>query len=99
MTIAVLAMTSLKADGNEALETYLSVVAPLMQAAGARLISRYEVSQSLSGSELPHYVSIVEYPDDQALKMVFEHPDYIALQGVKDKAFCRYDVCVLTQAA
>ena len=97
MTKTILAMTSLKAGGSEALEKYISVVTPLMDAAGARLISRYEVSKNLSGSEPPHYVSVIEYPDEHALKMVFEHPDYISLQQVKDRAFSRYDVCVLDQ--
>ena len=95
MTKIVLAMTSAKADGSEALEKYLSVVTPLMEAAGARLISRYEASENLSGSEPPQYVSIVEYPNDDAIRMVFDHPEYCSLKQVKDLAFSRYDVCVL----
>lgn len=95
MTKTVLAMTSIKADGSEALEKYVSVVTPLMEAAGAKLINRYEVLENLSGSEIPHYVSIIEYPNDQAIRMVFEHPDYHLLKQVKDMAFSRYDVCVL----
>lgn len=95
MTKTVLAMTTIKAEGGEALARYMSVVTPLMEAAGARLINRYEVSENLSGSELPKYVSIIEYPDDRAVQMVFEHPDYTSLKEVKDMAFSRYDVCVL----
>ncbi len=95
MTKTVLAMTSTKADGSDALEKYVSVVTPLMEAAGAKLISRHEVSESLSGSAPPHYVSLIEYPNDQAILKVFDHPDYQSLKQVKDLAFSRYDVYVL----
>jgi len=95
MTKTVLAMTSVKADGSEALEKYLAVVTPLMEAAGARLICRYEVAENLFDSELPQYISNVEYPPDQAIRMVFEHPDFCSLRQIKEAAFNRYDVCVL----
>ena len=96
MSKTVLAMTSVKPDGEKALETYLSVVGPLMENAGAKLINRYEVSENLSGTDLPQFVSIIEYPDADAIQMVFGHPDYIALKPVRDEAFDRYDVCVLS---
>ncbi|MFS4580679.1 DUF1330 domain-containing protein [Phaeobacter sp. C3_T13_0] len=96
MTKTVLAMTSMKVGGSKALEQYLFIVGGLMEAAGARLISRYEVTETLCGSEPPHYVSIIEYPNDQAIRMVFDHPDYRSLEQVKDLAFSRYDVCVVS---
>ena len=95
MTKTVLAMTSMKPDGEEALEKYLAVVGPLMESAGAKLITRYEVSENLSGSELPQFVSVIEYPNVDAIQMVFGNPDYISLKPVREKAFCLYDVCVV----
>ncbi|MEL6410426.1 MAG: DUF1330 domain-containing protein [Pseudomonadota bacterium] len=88
-------MTSLRSGEQMALDTYLSVVGPLMEKAGARLINRYEVSESLSGSEAPQFVSLVEYPDAEAIRMVFEDPDYLALEPVRETAFSCYEVCVL----
>ena len=95
MTKTVLAMTSVKPGGNTALNEYLGVVGPLMERAGATLISRYEVTETLSGTEPPHFVSIIAYPSDEAVAMVFKSPAYIALKPVREKAFARYDVCVL----
>lgn len=95
MVVTVLAMTSLKAGGEEALEQYLSVVTPLVDSAGATLVSSYEVSETLSGSELPQNVSVVEYPSHDALQMAFDHPDYLSLKQIKDMAFSRYDLCAL----
>ncbi len=88
-------MTTLKPGGASALDEYLRVAGPLMEKAGATLISRHEVAENLSGSDLPQFVSVVEYPDADAVRMVFNHPDYIALKPVLDRAFSRYDVCVL----
>ena len=87
-------MSSLRDDSGEALDEYLAVVSPLMEAAGAKLISRYEVSENLSETELPQFVSVIEYPDEEAVQMVFGSPAYLSLKDVKERAFSRYDVCV-----
>jgi uncharacterized protein (DUF1330 family) len=94
MPVTVLALTTLRPGGDAALAQYLAVVGPLMQAAGARLLSRHPVQETLAGAA-PDFVSLVEYPDRAALAAVFDHPDYRALQPVKDQAFTRYEVCVL----
>ena len=47
MPKTVLAMTSVNVDGKKALERYLSVVTPFMEAAGAKLLHRYDVSENL----------------------------------------------------
>lgn len=94
MPLTVLALTSLRPGGDAALSQYLVVVGPLMQAAGARVLSRHAVQETLAGAA-PEFVSLVEYPDRAALAAVFDHPDYRALQAVKDQAFTRYEVCVL----
>lgn len=98
MSKTVLAMTSLRPNADEALKTYLAVVTPLMEKAGARLLSRHSVAENLSASEPPQFVSMVEYPDADAIRLVFEDPEYLALRRVRDAAFSRYDICVLESA-
>ncbi|OZA13735.1 MAG: hypothetical protein B7Y02_05565 [Rhodobacterales bacterium 17-64-5] len=95
MPTTPLALTSLRPGGEDALHRYLEVVSPLMQTAGARLINRYEVKRTLSGSDLPEVVSIIEYPDTEAVRRVFEAAEYLALAPVREAAFQRYDICVL----
>ncbi|NKX43417.1 DUF1330 domain-containing protein [Roseicyclus persicicus] len=96
MAETVLAMTTLNPDGAAALDTYLRVVGPLMERAGATLVQRYAVAAPLSGGGFPQFVSIMEYPDADAVARVFDHPDYLALKPVIATAFSRYDVCVLS---
>lgn len=95
MTRTVLAMTTLRAGGEAALQHYMEVVGPLMDKAGARLVSRHQVRETLSGADLPQFVSLIEYPDAAAVQMVFEAPDYLALKPTLAEAFSRYDLCVL----
>ena len=95
MVKTVLAMTSINPNGTQALEQYLDVVGRLMEHAGARLVQRYEVAENLAGKEFPQFVSIVEYPDDAAIDMVFGSPEYITLKPVRDVAFSKYDICVV----
>ena len=88
-------MTSMKPGGEDALASYLGVVGPLMERAGAKLISRHEVSGNLSESELPQFVSLTAYPGTEAIQLVFANQNYLALKQVRQDAFSRYDVCVL----
>ncbi len=95
MSKLVMALTSVRPDGQKALEAYLAVVGPLMDKAGARLVSRYQTSENLSKTDMPEFVSVVEYPDMGAIRMVFEAPEYLALRPTREAAFSRYDICVL----
>jgi uncharacterized protein (DUF1330 family) len=99
MPLTVLALTTLRPGAEAALQTYLDVVGPLIEAAGARLISRHAVSRVLAGDGPADIVSLVDYPSDAALKQVFESPSYLALDGVKAKAFSQYQVVVLDPLA
>jgi uncharacterized protein (DUF1330 family) len=94
MPLTVLALTTLRPGGEAALARYMEVVGPLVAAAGARLLARHTVQDTLAGTA-PQVVTLVEYPDRAALGLVFDHPDYHALKAIKDQAFARYDVCVL----
>ena len=95
MTIQVLAMTSLNPEGENALSMYLSVVGPLMQAAGAHIIERFEHSENIVGVSAFEYITLIEYPDEASIKMVFESEAYQSLDDIKKLAFSQYQVSVL----
>ncbi|TQV67639.1 DUF1330 domain-containing protein [Aliiroseovarius halocynthiae] len=57
-------------------------------------VRRHEVADVLSGSDLPQFVSVIEYPTTNAIKAVFNSPEYLALKPVREQAFSRYEVCV-----
>ncbi len=99
MTLTVLALTALRPGGEAALQSYLAVVGPLMQAAGARLVSRHVTTRALSGEIPAQFVSLVDYPSEAALRQVFESPAYLALDGIKAEAFSQYQVSVLDSLA
>ncbi|MEO0371633.1 MAG: DUF1330 domain-containing protein [Pseudomonadota bacterium] len=98
MPTKVLVMTTLRPDGQDALDRYLALVSPLMEKAGERLVSRHLVAETLSGGNMPDYVSIVDYPDRDAIRMVFEDPTYIGLKDTREAAFSRYDICIMEDA-
>ncbi len=81
------------------MQSYLDVVGPLMDAAGARLISRHAISRVLAGDSPARFVSLVDYPSEAALQHVFESPSYLALDRIKSQAFSQYQVSVLDSLA
>ena len=95
MSVTVLALTTLRPGGEAALQTYLDMVAPLMEAAGARLVSRNVVSRVLSGDSPAQFVSLMDYPSEAAVRQVFDSPAYLGLTLIKAAAFSQYQVSVL----
>lgn len=96
MSVRILATTTTNPAGGEAaVEAYLELVGPLMERAGAQVVDRYEVAYSISGATPSQFVSIIEYPDEDAVRSVFDDPSYLAGKAVRDAAFSQYDVCVL----
>lgn len=98
MTVTVLALTTLRPGGEVALQACIAAVGPLMQAAGARLVSRHSVSRVLAGEGTIRHVSPVSYPSEQAVRLVFDSPAYRALDQIREAAFSCYEVCTIDPA-
>ena len=92
MTIKLLAMISINPNAEEALDKYLGVVGPLMQTAGAKILDRFELIDSIAGKKEIQYVTLIEYPDEDAVKQVFDSEEYRSLDDVKRVAFSNYQV-------
>ncbi len=95
MPITVVALTELTPEPGDALDRYLAVTGALMDAAGARIVERYERVEIVSGTTVPQFVTIIEYPDHAAVRRVFDDPDYLALAPMRDAAFQRYEIAIM----
>ena len=89
MTIQLVAITSINSNADSTIDEYLSAPGPLMQSAGATVICRYELGDSIADNEEIQYVSVIEYPDEAAIKLVFDSDEYQSL-GEKKQAFTKY---------
>ena len=97
MPVTILAMTTVNPNGQDALETYLSVTGPLLEKAGAKLVSRNEVAEAIIGERPAQFMTLIEYPNRDAVAGVFESESYQSLRSVRDKAFTHYDICILSE--
>jgi len=95
MPVQLIAMTRINTNADVALEKYLSVVGPLMESAGAKVLSRHELSDSIVGDNQIQFVTLVEYPDATSVKSVFDSEEYKSLEKTKLAAFSMYEVNVL----
>ncbi len=96
MAIKLLVMTTVNPDEPLSLENYLRVVGPLVEAAGGRLIDRFEVAKTIVGQGSAQFITLVEYPDEEAIHSVFQSDEYKALEETRNKAFSSYQVNILS---
>ena len=97
MTVTVLATVTFAKDQAEALTKYLEVTAPLLQRAQAQVKTVFELNEAVVGNRPAKQLIIVEYPNREAVDMVFKSPEYKALIPTRDKAFSTYDVTIADQ--
>lgn len=95
MPVKVLALTRMNIDADIALDKYLSVVGPLMESAGANIICRYVLTDSVAGADDIQFVTVIEYPDEASVRSVFDSPEYKSLDEVKKAAFAKYQVSII----
>jgi len=96
MPVQLLAMTSVNKDAEAALSEYLSVVGQLMETAGAKILSRFELTDSIVGDNEFQFVTVIEYPDDASVKSVFDSQEYKSLGETKLAAFAKYQISTIS---
>lgn len=95
MTVKVLALVSVNEDDPQALAQYFDVTTPLMQRAGAQIVQRFTMQAPVVGTALAQMMILVDYPDEAAVRAVFDSPEYLALRPVRDRAFRTYQISIV----
>ncbi len=95
MAVKVMATIQINPDAPDALQTYFETTSPLLENVGARVVERFALGEPIVGESLGESLMIVEYPDLLAVDGVFGSEAYKAIIPVRDKAFLKYNICVL----
>jgi uncharacterized protein (DUF1330 family) len=99
--VIVLGFVTIAEDAPEALAAYLEATGPLLQRVGARIVKRFAISEVVAGkSAAPHHapsrtVIMVEYPNREAVDLVFGSAEYAAIRPIRDRAFLDYTITVV----
>lgn len=97
MSVTVIALLSISEDQPIALGKYLSVTEPLLEKAGAKIIRRFKMTQAVVGIAPSITAVLVEYPNIDAIRSVFESDEYLAIKSVRDQAFSYYSVSIASE--
>lgn len=95
MTVRVFALTTLNPNQTEALSTYMATTSPLLEQAKARVVQTYTTASTMIGETVPNTITIVEYPDMDAVNSVFQSAEYGLLKEIRAQAFSNYQIAIL----
>lgn len=95
MSVHVLALTTVNPDNPEALSAYIATTTPLLKEAGAEIVERYYVVEPIVGGPPAKVVTVVRYPDREAIRHVFEHAEYQTLREIREAAFLDYQINIV----
>lgn len=93
--IQIVASLSINPDEPEALETYFSVATRLLDKVGAKITQQIEVGDSVVGEKASEIVMLVDYPSYDAIDDVFESEEYTSIIPARDRAFLKYNICIV----
>lgn len=95
--VQVVASLTINPEEPEALDTYFGVAMPLIDKVGAKVIQKIEVGDPVVGEQPSELVMLVEYPSYEAVEKVFKSAEYQAVIPFREKAFLKYNVCIVSK--
>ena len=90
--VTVYAFVRVNRDNPQALEQYMAITGPLLEAAGARIVRTFELAEDIVGNRMPETVYVVDYPDRVAVRRVFDSAEYARAIPYRDRAFSAYAI-------
>jgi uncharacterized protein (DUF1330 family) len=94
MSVTVLAEVKIRLGATDELAEYFRVTGPLLEAAGARIVSRLNINEILIGKNAAKTMFIVEYPSRDAVFQVFASETYEDIIPIRDAAFELYNISI-----
>lgn len=94
MTVTVIAQISVNDAAPEKLAAYFKVTSPLLASVGAKILSRFDVQETVVGRGGSKTIVVVEYPDRDAVLHVFNSEEYQNIKNVRDAAFSDYHISI-----
>lgn len=95
--LQVIASLKTNPEEPEALQTYFDTAIPLLERAGAKIRQRIEVGDEIVGKNAPEIMMLVDYPSYEAIDAVFQSAEYKSVIPVRDRAFLKYNVCIVNE--
>ncbi len=78
----------------EKVQQYISKITPLLGGYGGEMVSRFDVTDLVEGTEAPKSVGMVRFPNHESLKAAVTSSEYHALSGLRSEAFTHLTVMV-----
>lgn len=93
--VQVIASLKINPDEPEAVEEYFGTMMPLADKVGARLLQKIEIQEPIVGGWDMETILQLKYPDRTAVSRIFDSTQYQSIVPVRDRAFLKYDVCIV----
>lgn len=82
-----------KENMNE-LQDYLGKIMQVFGQNGGKPVGRYKISESLSGDDSPEMVSIVSFPNEEAIKTMVQSEAFNALSELRSRVFSKLNLVI-----
>lgn len=93
--IQLIASLTTNPNEPEAFQTYFSTAMELMESVGAKLVQKIDLGNAVIGEPASEMVLLVDYPSYRAIDDVFQSDRYKSIIEVRDKAFLKYNICLV----
>ncbi len=93
--VVMAAFAAIRPDATEeTIANYTEKALPLLVAAGAVPLDRFQIKSRIAGETPVHVMFMAEFPDAQSIESVFESDEYKALLPARSKAFEKMDIFI-----
>ncbi|MFV2039444.1 MAG: DUF1330 domain-containing protein [Acidimicrobiales bacterium] len=90
----LIAVTTSREGHNDDLRSYVDQAVPMLLGAGGQVVKRLAVTDVVAGGSKAANVLVMDFPDAQTVRAVFDSDGYKALIPVRDRAFEHIDILI-----
>jgi len=99
MTTHLFVLGTRRPDSDEAYQAYVGAAGPLLFGAGGVINGQYQTTTQVVGDGGPQNILIMDFPDEDAIRRVFDSAEYANAIPDRDAAFEQITVVVAAAAS
>lgn len=90
----LVATVKINTDEKEAMMIYLEGSERVLTTKGGKLISRYKVTETMLGENIPDLMAVFEFPNEESIVLAIESNEYKCLHTYRDRGFLEANIFI-----
>jgi len=90
----LIVVATARPEGDESRQRYVQQVMPLLTGIGGQPVKRLAVTDAVSGTARPESVIVMDFPEAEPLRALFQSAEYETLLPLRNAGFAQIEILI-----